>query len=410
MPRAKRPGELGAVSINLHGSQYRARTVIRDGANNAHHLVAHGMTEALARERIEEDAHTIWGGIVALTAPVKTIGELANIWLSELSNRVELGRLRQQSADQYAVTWRTVLEKRVSAIPVESFDAGLVDQLLQSLELEARRTGTHVSAARNARKMLSLIAKTGVRHRIMQTNPVPAAERLASTKPDFEIFTPEQLTVILDLIGQWEGNRGARGGGTYPNRQLLNDMVLVILATSMRPGEALAIRRQDYLMRDGQPAVRLNGTIVEVTGSGVYRQDVPKEARQERGMFIPAFAHDVFKRALLGYKPNEYDLLFRTKNDTPYSVTNLGKLFRSFRSFYDEELRAVGVDPDKFVPRSFRKTSATTLAEYGTIELAQKLLGHSDSAITTKHYIKPDDQVSMEAATIMQQRFGSIAR
>lgn len=408
MPRPRlAPGELGKVSADQHGGSWRARSRIRDGAGNLHQLVVHGETEQIVRDQIVRKAHEIWGGMLFGHEKIQTLAQLANIWLAELEPRVELGRLKPQSKHIYETSWRSIIQPRIGAVPLDNFDAGFVDNFLQRLELEALRTGKGASEARTARKILSLIASVGVRHGLFAANPVAAAQPLESATPEFQIYTPEQVRAIFELAKGWEGKNGANGGGRRPNKQLLMDMMVLILATSMRPGEALAIRRQDCTIQESRWHVELTGTIVELRGKGKIRQDVPKEKRQQRGFVVASFAAPVLKRALASYKPNEYDLLFTTSKGTPYSVTYLDKLFRSFRDFYADDLKALGIDPIRFIPYSFRKTHATMLVENGWLELAQLALGHTNSKITLNHYVRPNKQVPVEATDIIEDLYNS---
>ena len=407
MARAqKRPGELGKVSIDQRGSRFRARTTIRDGSGDAHFLVGHGDTADAAHADLETKARAIWGGALSKIQDVQTFGDLAGIWFTELERRVARGRLKEQSVQIYRADWTAVLEPIISAVTIDMFDEWFVNNLLQDLEIAAIKGDTPSSYPVRARKILSMLAGVGLRNRLIDRNPVVAAEPLQQAEPTFTVFEPDQVAAIFTLAREWERPEGIRDG-PHPNRKLLLDTMTIMLATSMRPGEALAIRKQDCFYQDGLPAIRVTGTIVTLRGKGTFRQDLPKKARQERGMFLPAFSLPTLQALVSAFKPNKYDLLLTRKPGTPYSVGSLDKLYRRFREQHQSELRDIGVDPEGFEPRSFRKTHATWLAQHAGIELAQKALGHADPRITSKHYIKPDDQVSIEASQLMQEGFGS---
>lgn len=57
-------------------------------------------------------------------------------------------------------------------------------------------------------------------------------------------------------------------------------------------------------------------------------------------------------------------------------------------------------------PHEFRRTAATTINEQAGVELASQLLGHTDPAITIKHYIRRNETVDPTTAGLLEKAFG----
>jgi len=56
-------------------------------------------------------------------------------------------------------------------------------------------------------------------------------------------------------------------------------------------------------------------------------------------------------------------------------------------------------------PHMFRRTVATAVNENGTIDLAAKLLGHTDPRITMQHYVRRNEVVNPASADILKRAF-----
>ena len=78
-------------------------------------------------------------------------------------------------------------------------------------------------------------------------------------------------------------------------------------------------------------------------------------------------------------------LLFCSREGTPLTTNNVRRQLRHVMNLAGIE----GVTPHKF-----RRTVATTINESAGVELASQLLGHTDPAITIKHYIRRNETVN----------------
>jgi integrase len=88
---------------------------------------------------------------------------------------------------------------------------------------------------------------------------VDNVSRLRKPRRTPDALTPSQVNAIRAVIRVWEQTRGT--SGRTPDGQL-GQIVEVMLGTSARIGEVLAIRRQDVDVTTSPPTLRVSGTIV----------------------------------------------------------------------------------------------------------------------------------------------------
>lgn len=185
--------------------------------------------------------------------------------------------------------------------------------------------------------------------------------------------------------------------GPRPDGQL-GQVVELLLGTSARIGEALAIRLSDLDLEAPIPAVRISGTIVSRKGEPTHRQDHPKTARSVRRIALPDFALRAVRARLARIRfVHPEALLFSTRVGTPHTTNNIRRQLRDVM----EQAGVPGVTPHRF-----RRTVATVINENGGLQLASELLGHSDPAITREHYIRRNETVDPATAGVLELAFG----
>ncbi len=88
--------------------------------------------------------------------------------------------------------------------------------------------------------------------------------------------------------------RGPGLSGPPPDGQL-EHIIEVMLGTSARIGEVLAIRTCDIDATGSPATVRLCGTIVTHAGKPTHRQPHPKTANSTRTVSVPSFTAEVLR-------------------------------------------------------------------------------------------------------------------
>lgn len=388
----------------------RPRTPIGTFGKISHRRLGKGRCEARARYRD-------WDGVlraVQCTGPTAAAAELAlKRKLSERSlfqpSFIELSADSRFSAlidywledmeieDRLSRTTRLLYERNMLTLVAPAFaeltlrEIGVArcDYFIKQL---ARQS---YSRARQARVVLRLALSLAVRHEIIPRNPIDHISRLSRPARTPDAFEDSEVSLIRDAIQAWE-ERPIKAG-PRPDGQL-GQIVEVLLGTSVRIGEVLAIRLRDLDLRGAYPTVRICGTIISRKGEPTHRQNHPKTSRSVRRIVLPQFAVKAIRermRRRLSIDPDA--LLFCNRNGDPLTTNNVRRQLRSIM----DQAGLEGVTPHRF-----RRTGATTIYEAGGLDLAAGLLGHTDPRITQQHYIVRDDLVDPSTATMLELRFG----
>lgn len=184
-----------------------------------------------------------------------------------------------------------------------------------------------------------------------------------------------------------------RMGGRNRSDVML-DIIDILIATGIRPGEVLAIRKSKLNLDAEIPDVRIDSTIIRMKGQGLVIQEHTK-AKDVRRLALPQFAVDVLTRTLQDHEPNEWDVVFTSSVGTLMDPRNLGHAWT--KTFAKSEF-------DWVTPKTLRKTVATLIdAEHGSIKAA-KQLGHTSDEMTKKHYIEPSRDAVDQRQTLSQFR------
>lgn len=180
--------------------------------------------------------------------------------------------------------------------------------------------------ARQAWVVLRLSLGLAVRHEVLPRNPMDYVTRLRKPASTPNALTPAEVNVVRAAVAYWE--TGVSYSGPKPDGQL-GAIVEVMLGTSARIGEMLAIRRRDVDVNSATPSIRLAGTIVSHRGEPTARQDHPKTAKSRRTVAIPSFAAEAVRRRLAQLEDSSPDaLLFCSREGTPLTTNNVRRQFR----------------------------------------------------------------------------------
>lgn len=201
----------------------------------------------------------------------------------------------------------------------------------------------------------------------------------------------EQVQAIRAAASAWR--RGTGLPGPKPDGQL-EAIIEVMLGTSARIGEVLAIRKCDIDATSTPATVRICGTIVSPKGKATHRQDHPTTSKSRRTVSVPSFTAAVLRQRLAAAgRQDPTHLLFFSRNHTPLTTNNVRRRLRAV-------LEQAGIDGVS--PHAFRRTVATVIDRAGGADLAAEMLGHTSSQITKEHYIEPDEKVNPVTAQILE--------
>ena len=386
MARPRTPiGTFGDISFDRgSGGSYRARTRYRDDDGRLRRVSATGATKREAERELKTviASRSTYRASGELTADSSFV-RLVEVWLTDLDLEAKL-----------APSTRALYERNMRQIVLPAFEGYTLREITVSRvdryikHLAATRSW---SMAKQARTVLSLALGLAVRYDALQKNPVRDIARLRKPPSQAMALTVGQVEAIRVAVRAWR--RGTGVVGPPPDGQL-EQIIEVMLGTSARIGEVLAIRKCDVDVTDSPATVRLSGTIVSPNGKPTHRQHHPKTMKSTRTVSVPSFTAEVLRQRLVRLAAEDPEhLIFFTRNGTPLTTNNVR---RRLRAVLDE----AGIEG--VTPHSFRRTVATVIDRAGGADLAAEMLGHTSSEITKAHYIEPDEKVNPVTAEILE--------
>lgn len=312
--------------------------------------------------------------------------DLVGYWLEDLELE---GRISTRTLQLYQRNMETLVLPAFANLTLREIGVARCDQFLKQL---AKRS---YNRAKQARVVLRLAFGLAVRHEVLPRNPMDHVSRLHKPPSMPSALTPGEVNAIRAAIALWEAE--GPSSGPKPDGQL-GAIVEVMLGTSARIGEVLAIRRRDVDVTSAQPSIRIAGTIVSPRGAPTSRQDHPKTAKSRRTVAIPSFSAAAVRRRLVQLQDPSLDaLLFCSRDRTPLMTNNVRRQLRHVM----DHAGISGV-----TPHMFRRSVATAINAQAGVDLAAELLGHTDPKITIQHYIRRNEMVNPATAAMLDRAFG----
>lgn len=389
MPRPRLPiGTFGDFSYRpLASGHILARARYRDWDGLTRQVQASGSSQKSAelalKEKLSERA-LFQPGSAELTAD-SSFKQLADYWLADVDLNPDLAEGTRQL---YRWNMEHLVLPHFANLSLREIGVARCDQFIK------QQRQTSYNRAKQSRNVLRQAFGLAVRHEILPRSPMDSIARITRPRTDPTALTPAEVNAIRDVIRYWE--TGLASSGPKPDGQL-SAIVEVILGTSARIGEVLAIRRRDIDVTSPRPTVRIAGTIVCPRGACPKRQDHPKTDKSRRTIAVPSFTAEAVRKRLATLMNSAPDaLLFASRNQTPLTPNNVRNKLKKVLAL---------ADIDGVSPHMFRRTVATAVHENGNIDLAAELLGHSDSRITMQHYVRRNEMVNPASADILEKVF-----
>lgn len=387
MARPRTPiGTFGEIRVEAAaGGRYRAFARFRDYDGQLRRVQATAGSPKAAERRLKEllarrvDETVTTGELTASSS----FGTLVAVWLEDLDLE---NKLAPSTRDLYERNMRQLVLPAFENYTLREISVRKVDRFLKTLA--ATRS---YSYAKQAKTVLSLAFGLAVRYDALRENPVRGTAPLHKPPSQALALTAEQIEVIRCAARSWR--RGPGFSGPPPDGQL-EQIIEVMLGTSARIGEVLAIRRCDVDVTSSPATVRIAATVVSPKGKGTHRQPHPKTTTSTRTISVPSFTAEVLRERLVMVPADDPEhLIFFSRNRTPLTTNNVRRRLRNILA----ELGITGV-----TPHSFRRTVATVIDRAGGADLAAEMLGHTSSKITKQHYIEPDEKVNPVTAEILE--------
>lgn len=377
-------GTYGDINTTrMPSGNIRAEVRYRDGDGTVRKVTTTAATVKQAKQNLRaklqrRNAATGFGDELS---PESTVSELATAWLEDVQVRSDLA---PGTKDLYRRELNSLVLPTFKTFRLREITTGRLDQFLK------RQAKISYAHARHSRVVLNLMFNYALRQDALHHNPVRGTTRLKQpiTKP--VALNLDQLQQVRHAVASWR--TGPSVSGPPPDGQV-KDVIEVMLGTSDRIGEALALRKRDVDDRVTPMQVTVSGTLVVIKGRPVYRQDHPKTSSSNRTLQVPHFAADVLRRRLALLKDAEDDqLIFCTRVGTPLSPYNVRRTLRKM-------LADAGLSDLKVTPHTFRRTAGTVIARATNAETAAEVLGNSPE-IAKKHYIQPEEPTAISAPAL----------
>ena len=382
-------GTFGTIGFQTSSTgRVTARARYRDWDGKSRLVQATGDTKRAAEQRLKAKLaeRTLYQPAgIGLTAD-SPFPDLVAYWLEDLDLE---DRLSTTTRQLYERNMRTLVMPAFKDLTLREIGVARCDHFLKQLAKQS------YNRAKQARVALRLALGLAVRHEVLPRNPMDHVSRLRKPPTTPNALTPTEVNAIRTAIAFWE--TGLSPTGPKPDGQL-GAIVEVMLGTSARIGEVLAIRRRDINIVSAPPSIRINGTIVAHRGEPTQRQDYPKTAKSRRTVALPAFAAEAVRLRLARRDDASLDaLLFCNRDDGPLTTNNVRRQLRHV-------LDLAGIEG--VTPHMFRRTVATAISNEAGVDLAAELLGHTDPAITVQHYIRRNEMVNPATAEMLDRVFG----
>jgi integrase len=382
-------GTFGEITTRVMPSgRFEARTRYRDWDGRARQVQAAGATAKAAEGALKAKLaeRSLLRPTDSTLTPDSLFADLVAYWLNDIDLE---GRISRTTRNLYERNMRTLVSPAFDSLTLREIGVARCDQFIKQL------AKLSYSRAKQARVVLRLALELAVRHEVLPRNPMDHVSRLHREPHIPDALMAPEVNMIRAAIGQWE-SAADHISGPKPDGQL-GAIIEVMLGTSARIGEVLAIRRRDVDVTSSVPSIRLAGTIISRKGEQTFRQDHPKTARSTRVVAIPTFTADAVRRRLAKVGSLGLDaLLFQSRDGTPLTTANVRRQLR-------QVLEGAGIKG--VTPHMFRRTVATAVNTNASIELASELLGHTDTKITVQHYIQRSEMVNPATAALLDRAF-----
>lgn len=380
-------GTFGDIWFDTESSgRVVARTRYRDWDGRRRIVQASGTTEKTAERALKKKLadRSLFQPAAGVLTPDSGFGELVDYWLEHLDLE---GHLSKTTRQLYERNMRTLVMPVFRELTLRETGVARCDHFLKQ---QAQRS---YNRAKQSRVVLRLAFALAVRHEILPRNPMDGVSRLRRPPSTPSALSPAEVNAIRAAILAWEAGRLGEPG-PRPDGQL-GAIVEVMLGTSARIGEVLAIQRQDIDIAGAPPSIRIAGTIVSRSGEPTTRQDHPKTAKSRRTVALPSFTAEAVRKRLTRLRDASPEaLLFCSREGTPLTTNNVRRQLR-------DVLRIAGITG--VTPHMFRRTVATVINAQAGVDLAAELLGHTDPKITIQHYIRRSEMVNPATAELLER-------
>jgi integrase len=217
--------------------------------------------------------------------PDSPFDDLVAYWLQDIDLE---GRISKTTRILYERNMRTLVLPVFEHLTLREIGVARCDHFIKE---QARIS---YNRAKQSRVVLRLALELAVRHEVLPANPMHHVSRVHREGRMPDALTSVDVNAIRAVIARRESGVD-HISGPRPDGQL-GAIIEVMLGTSARIGEVLAIRRRDIDVTGPTPTIRIAGTIISRPGEPTFRQDHPKTAKSRRIVALPSYTAEAVRR------------------------------------------------------------------------------------------------------------------
>jgi integrase len=291
-----------------------------------------------------------------------TLDQLAAQWVAELRK----SKRAQATRERYEATVRAHINKSIGSVRIR--EAG-VPRLQRFIDRVAETSGPSQAV------MLGVVLKgmfgLAVRYGLADHNSgkdllLPSIETKVVRAP-----TVEDIWALREALTAYDARPTKRSDAMHD----LADIGDLLIATGGRVSEVLALDwDSDVDLAAG--TVTIDSTLTRVRGEGIVRQEFPKSETSNRTLFLPEFAIETLvRRRMAAFSHWVFP-----------SATGTLRWPENVRHQWSAAIEGTSVE--WMTTKDCRKAVGNLLSVELNSEAAKEQLGHSNIAVTDKHYVE----------------------
>ena len=176
-------------------------------------------------------------------SPDTTFAKLVEVWLEDIELE---DRISASTRELYERDMRTLVMPAFAHHTLREMSISKIDRFLKA------QAKISYSRAKHSKVVLNLALGLALRYEAIPRNPVLGTARLRRPPSTAMALTITQVEAIRHAVRNWR--RGSGLSGPKPDGQL-EAIIEVMLGTSARIGEVLAIRKRDVDVTCSPPTV-----------------------------------------------------------------------------------------------------------------------------------------------------------
>lgn len=383
-----RPGEHGSISASKQANgRWRARVRYCNLLGEESSTSATGPTKQAAKDNCEDKVDELLNKTIV--SSVTTVGELCWNWYNQIEAESTAFWSRPDAPERRGETpprpQSLVHSKR--AVNYVCAEQGGIGNLrldeVTTLTLEQWLDGhKRISRSRAAEIRIALRGafRSAVRLGILLTDPMAGVSPVRRHDPRPVALEADELQTIRKILRDEPTLKVTRTTATN-----FDTLLVLLLGSALRVGEAVALRWSDLTLDGPAPTVSISGTQVELTGKGAFRQEAPKTEFSNRTLLLPPAVVEAIRKIRQDDAKAE-SWVFPTRNGTAWNSGNADKIIDKI-----VEKSKGALDPDRISFHKLRSTAATAIAEKHGDHVAAQVLGHKPQGVTQSNYIARRD-------------------